>query len=293
MNTDAFFAHTAAQRPFFYGRHSVHVVKIRDGCYADDTKNNRGRKVKKIALVILAAALLLGGCAAKSASRETIAQGAAMEALLAGNYDAVATVGEIKEKGDMGLGTFAALDGEMIVLDGVVYKAASSGEVSAQADGEGSPFYAVTFFDEDITQNVEEEGLDYDGLKALIDTLRPRNDLPYAIRIPCTLASIQVRSVGPCEEPYPPLADAVAAQTVFDYSDISGTLVGYWFPDYLGNTNAAGYHLHFISDDRTKGGHVLALQIAQAEIQLDETPELDLTFSPYDTKPLETETSYQ
>jgi acetolactate decarboxylase len=256
-------------------------------------KNNRGRNVKKIVLIFLAAALLLGGCAAKGASRETIAQGAAMEALLAGNYDAVATVGDIKKKGDTGLGTFTALDGEMIVLDGVVYKAASNGEVTAQPDGEGSPFYAVTFFDEDITQSVEEQNLDYDRLKAMIDTMRPRDDLPYAIRIPCTLASVQVRSVGPCGEPYPPLSDAVAAQTVFDYSDINGTLVGYWFPDYLGNTNAAGYHLHFISDDRTKGGHVLDLRLTQAEVELDETQNFDLAFSPYDTKPLSTETSYQ
>jgi len=256
-------------------------------------KDNRESKVKKFLLAILAALILLGGCAAQQADRETIYQGAAMEALLAGNYGAVATVGDIKKEGDTGLGTFTGLDGEMIILDGMVYRAAKTGEVTEQGDGEGSPFYAVTDFDADIQKEIENESLDYDGLKALLDTLRPRNDLPYAVLIHCTLANVQVRSVGPYAEPYPPLAVAVAEQATFDYGGVSGTLVGFWFPDFLGNANAAGYHLHFLSDDHAQGGHVLALMLVNADIRMDETPGYEIIFSPYDTKPLETETSYK
>ena len=249
--------------------------------------------MKKIWLAVLAGILFLGGCAAQKADGEMVYQGAAMEALLAGNYDAVATVKDIRAEGDTGLGTFTGLDGEMIILDGVVYKAVRTGEVIAQNDEEGSPFYAVTTFEEDIQKPVQNESMNYDGLKTLLDSLRPRDDQPYAIRIPCVLSTLEVRSVGPYEKPYPVLADAVAEQAVFEYTDIKGTLVGFWFPDFVGNMNAAGYHLHFISDDKTKGGHVLALTLMQADIQMDETPKWEVAFSPYDTKPLMTETSYQ
>jgi acetolactate decarboxylase len=60
----------------------------------------------------------------------------------------------------------------------------------------------------------------------------------------------------------------------------------------MGNTNASGYHLHFLSDDCKKGGHVLGLVIKEAEICLDETPILNIEFSPYPTKPLEIPDSY-
>lgn len=251
--------------------------------------------MKKTVFILLTFLILfmLYRCSMPATDRETIFQGSTMESLLAGNFDSVATVKDIRLEGDTGLGTYAGLDGEMIVLEGKVYKVLKSGEVQLQTDDAGSPFYTVTTFDADLKESIQAEQQDYDSLKKTMDSLRPRNDLPYALCIPCTLSSLQVRSEGPYEKPYPTLADALKQQAVFDYTDISGTLVGFWFPDYLGNTNAAGYHLHFISDDLKKGGHVLELSLANGEIRMDETPGLTIAFSPYETLPLAQETSYK
>jgi acetolactate decarboxylase len=250
------------------------------------------KTVSIIILSVSAALLILSGCAMPASDRETVFQGATMESLLAGNYDSVAAVRDIRMQGDTGLGTFTGLDGEMIVLGGKVYKVLKSGEAELQPDEAGSPFYAVTTFDEDFRKPVGEQ-TDYEGLKKTMDSIRPRNDLPYAIRIPCTLSSVRVRSEGPFEKPYPVLSEALKQQSEFTYTDIKGTLVGFWFPDFLGNANAAGYHLHFISDDFKKGGHVLEMTIAKGEIQMDETPGLSIAFAPYNTLPLEQETSYR
>ncbi len=38
---------------------------------------------------------------------------------------------------------------------------------------------------------------------------------------------------------------------------IEGTLVGFWAPAYAQAVNVPGYHFHFLSEDRTFGGHVL------------------------------------
>ncbi len=225
--------------------------------------------------------------------KETLYQGSTIEALLAGNYDGVATVKKIKSQGNMGLGTFAGLDGEMIVLDGKVYRAAKDGKVTVQNDNVQSPFYAITYFDVDITKQIKDTDLTLDSLKKELDQLRTRNDLPYAIIIKGKFKAIKVRSVGPYEPPYPLLSEAVKEQREFDYSEISGRLVGFWLPAYMGNTNAAGYHLHFLSDDCQKGGHVLDAVITDAEINLDETPNFHIEFSPYPTKPLEKADSYK
>jgi acetolactate decarboxylase len=54
-----------------------------------------------------------------------------------------------------------------------------------------------------------------------------------------------------------PLAKAAAIQPEFDFRDIHGTLVGIWAPQFSSALNVVGYHVHFLSEDRTKGGHLL------------------------------------
>ncbi len=252
------------------------------------------KKMVFILCLCFSFSILPSAFANKLTDRETIYQGATMEALLAGNYSGVADVEKIKSQGNVGLGTFNGLDGEMIILDGKVYKAAKTGKVTEEGDKAGSPFYAVTIFDTDITKKIKDrDGMKLDSLKAEIDKLRTRNDLPYAVVIQGNFESIKVRSVGPYQPPFPLLSDAVKEQQVFDYKNIPGRLVGFWMPAYIGNTNAAGYHLHFLSDDCKKGGHVLDLIINEAEISLDETLNLQIEFSPYPTKPLEKPDSYK
>ena len=57
---------------------------------------------------------------------------------------------ELKKHGDFGIGTFDALDGEMIVLDGVVYQAKADGHIYQAADNLTTPFATVTYFDSDL-----------------------------------------------------------------------------------------------------------------------------------------------
>ena len=54
-----------------------------------------------------------------SGGDDTLFQTSTITALSAGDYDGELTVAQLKEQGDFGLGTYDALDGEMIVLDGV------------------------------------------------------------------------------------------------------------------------------------------------------------------------------
>ncbi len=56
----------------------------------------------------------------------TLYQVSTAGALVEGVYQGAVTVGMVREHGDFGLGTFEDLDGEMIVLDGHVYRVSST-----------------------------------------------------------------------------------------------------------------------------------------------------------------------
>lgn len=58
---------------------------------------------------------------------------------------------------------------------------------------------------------------------------------------------------------------------VFEGENITGTMIGFFCPEFIGDINAAGYHFHFISDDLKMGGHVMEFESQnQLEVKYDE-----------------------
>jgi len=207
-------------------------------------------------VLIFALAGTLAGCAPAQDEDATLYQVSTLQALIVGAYDGEVTARQMLEYGDTGLGTFDALDGEMIVLDGKVYKARTDGSVSVVPDGETIPFANVAHINSEQTTPISWSG-GYDGLKAALDEAFPPQNMPVLFCMEGTFESIEYRSVPEQDKPYPPLTDVVKEQAVFNADSIRGTLVGFRFPGYLDDMNAVGYHLHFISEDRSKGGHLL------------------------------------
>jgi len=80
----------------------------------------------------------------------TVFQVSTSGALVAGIYDREVDVQAILEHGNFGLGTFANLDGEMVVVDGHVYQVRGSGQVSEASADAGAPFAVVTWFKPEI-----------------------------------------------------------------------------------------------------------------------------------------------
>jgi len=178
-------------------------------------------------------------------------------ALNVGVYEAAATLAELKPHGDFGLGTFEGLDGEMVVLDGKFYQIKSDGVAYPVKNNSKTPFSAVTFFRQE--RSLRLTGLlTYQELISQIDEQLPTSNLPYAIRLKGTFPSLKVRSVPKQTPPYSPLGEVISQQqVVFEFQNVQGTLVGFRLPQYLKDVNAAGYHFHFITSDRRKGGHLL------------------------------------
>lgn len=217
----------------------------------------------------IAVAILCGwaaGCAGPS--RNGVFQASTIDALMAGVYDGDLSLRELRRHGDFGIGTFDGLDGEMVLLDGAFHQVKADGKVhSPDLRGE-TPFAAVCAFRPDRTFAVG-QGADMAAAEEQIDREAPNQNQFCAIRVDGYFKRVRTRSVPPQERPYPPLKDVAASQPTFDRENVSGTLVGFRCPPYAAGVNVPGYHLHFLSDDRSFGGHVLSFEIVSGTGQVD------------------------
>ena len=217
--------------------------------------------------------------AAPARADDEVWQYSTIAALLAGTYQGALTVGELKAHGDLGLGTFNGLDGEMVVLDGKVWQVRTDGKPAEATDGVGVPFATVIHFAARQTIDIP-AGLDFAGLTALLDAQIADATLVQAVRIEGRFAQLKVRSVPTQTPPYRPLAEVVKEQAVFDLTDAVGTMVGFRFPPDLAGANVAGWHLHFLAADRRSGGHVLGVTISSARASLDPAARLTVQLLP-------------
>jgi acetolactate decarboxylase len=212
--------------------------------------------------------------------QSTLFQISTTGALIEGLYRGEVTVAMLREHGDLGLGTFDGLDGEMVVVDGCFFQVRSDGSVTEVDDQVRSPYAVITKFDPEPPVLLGNCASIME-LCHHLDTLRRSDNLFYAIRIDGRFDHVRTRAVARTEEGVP-LVQAAARQPEFEMHDVTGTLVGFWSPGYVKTLTVPGYHLHFLNTDRTAGGHLLECGgrdlVAQVEreanlrLSLPETP---------------------
>ena len=199
-------------------------------------------------------------------SHHTLYQVSTATALVEGIYQGAVRVDTLREHGDLGLGTFENLDGEMVVVDGQFFQVRSDGSVRECEDDVLSPFAVVTRFvpDEAVTLR---QCPDLSHLTARFDGLRHSDNVFFALRVDGHFDDVRTRAMCRTEEGVP-LVQAAASQPEFEFHDVSGTLVGFWTPDYARTLNVPGYHLHFLSADRNRGGHLLQCRGSDLRLQI-------------------------
>ncbi len=195
-----------------------------------------------------------------------------LQALALGYSRAAVTVGELLKEGNTGLGTFEDVNGEMIVMDGHCYRADQSGNVSVVPPEAGVPFAAVaklygkqqfplkdmpdiTSIRIELTRKIEEVF----GLNSM-----------HIVRIDGEFEKVDARSEAPYRSHHITLKEILSRnQEAFIFENIRGSLVGVYFPDYMDGINMPGWHLHFLSEDRSKGGHVFDVCMRKGEARVD------------------------
>jgi len=216
--------------------------------------------------LLICLVVCMAGCCATQPN--TITQVSTIDAILAGAYDGQMTCEELLSHGDFGIGTFDRLDGEMILLDDKVYQVRYDGTVCSPRLGLTTPFASVVAFGADIVKEVQ-GSMDYQGLETMVNKAAPNVNTFCAVKVIGRFSAVQTRSVPPQEKPYPPLTEVTKHQPVFDLSRLSGTIVGFRSPPYVKGIGVPGYHLHFISDDGTSGGHILQFTLEEGIVEID------------------------
>ena len=187
-----------------------------------------------------------------------------ISALMDGVASTGVSVSQLPRHGNHGLGTFRHMVGEMILLDGQVFQMRSDGSVTAideaAANDAVAPFAMVTQFEPTATVRTA-----ISSKQALADLLTrtlpgTRNHfLAFQVHGVFTLT---VRTVGGQTVPHESLRELGRHQATHDFAEVEGTIVGFRSPGFMQGISVVGDHLHFISADRTHGGHVLACRSA-------------------------------
>ncbi len=243
--------------------------------------NSRGYKILVLTFFIIISTGLwqqLQGVSANDAVAKdgnVIFQYSTLNALLNGLYDGNLTIGELKHYGNVGFGTFNSLNGEMVILEGNVYRVHVDGTVLPVANTEKSPLATIVPFKADIT-DAPGKPMDLVQLKQHLDSLRPSDNIFYALRIEAKFSQVTARSVPKQKKPYPPAVEILKNQTLLHYRDGEGYLVGFWFPLYMKGVGQPGYHLHFITKDKKKGGHLLDCQLSGIKIEIDKVQSIKM-----------------
>jgi len=218
------------------------------------------------------AAVVLTGCAVP---RNSITQVGAIDALLAGVYDGQVASGELTRKGDIGLGTFDRLDGEMIMLGGHIYQVRADGRVYSPPAAVTTPFAAVVKFRPTATHNLS-GGISFHEFQRRLDALLPNTNVVCSFRLTGTFRQMKTRSVSAQTKPYVPLVEATRQQAVFELGRCRGTIVGFRMPDFVKGVNVPGCHAHFLTDNRDAGGHVLDFTMDDGTLELAVCSRIDL-----------------
>jgi acetolactate decarboxylase len=194
-----------------------------------------------------------GQSASRNLPHHTLFQVSTSGSLVKGMYQSAVSVGALKRHGNFGLGTFEGLDGEMVILDGRIYQAKGDGTVLEAPDETGAPFAVVTQFDPRQKSTLAHIA-DLADLAAQCDRYRRSDNLFYAFRVDGRFDYVHTRAVRATKQS---LAQAAAVESSFEFHAVDGTLVGIWSPQFSKAFSVVGYHFHFLSVDKTKGGHLL------------------------------------
>lgn len=188
-----------------------------------------------------------------------------MSALMAGIYEGEATYGQIRKYGDFGVGTFNDLDGEMVGFDGTFYQLRSDGSARPVTDDQKTPFAVVTFFQPDQELDVVQQ-MTKNDLVAAIEKGTDAN-LFSAVRVDGIFEEVRTRTVPRQVKPFPPLTEAAKHEVEKVFTNVEGTLAGFRSPAYAQGIGVAGFHLHFLRQDKHAGGHALDYRIRAGKVQ--------------------------
>jgi acetolactate decarboxylase len=190
-------------------------------------------------------------------------------AFVGGLYDAFYPYKQLEQHGDFGLGAPANLDGELVMLNGKYYQTRSNGVTTLLADTGQTPYATACFFKAD---RIFKPGrpLSKAALFKYLDSVLNNVNGMYAIHISGSFRHVKTRAFPPVtRKPYIPIAAMLNRQRFFEFNDIKGDFIGFKLPEFMEGPAISGYHFHFLSAGKDKGGHVVNFITDDISIEIE------------------------
>ena len=203
-----------------------------------------------------------------------ITQVATCVSLTSGNYCSMRKIKDIPAC-NIGIGTFADLDGELMLVDGQYYQLRYDGNAYVPEPDAGTPFAVCADFQPTLHIDIPNP-IDLATLQSVINAALPEHNLPIMFRVNAEFETVHYRSIPKQGEEFVPFPEVIKNQSQFHDENVSGVLVGFRFPQYFSAFNLVGYHIHYIDQERKRGGHILGLKIKSGRIDLAESSDFNL-----------------
>jgi acetolactate decarboxylase len=183
----------------------------------------------------------------------TLFQSMPSSAFKTGLYSPYLTIGAARAHGDFGVGEYEFLDGEVTAVNGNYYRQTADGKLLLMEADERLCFASVTHFVPGNNFELD-GGLTETTIQPVLLKQFGTDNAIFAMRIDGTFDQVTTTAVRRQSEPF---ATFDKVQHVsFQFSALAGTLVCFYAPGFLAETGIAGFHYHFLAEDRTGGGHV-------------------------------------
>lgn len=194
--------------------------------------------------------------------------------LVPGLFEGNLSLTDLLSHGDTGIGTGDGLDGELIILDGIAYQVDGDGNVNEVKDDFTVPFANVhqgafkPLTDVDASLNAAAFE------KKVLDATKWENTF-FSVKAHGKFKFAQTRSINKQPKPYPGLVECANNQSVFKKEDVEGTIIGYYSPQIFNGAAVGGFHLHFLADDHSMGGHVMDFEMQSGNIAVQQFSKLE------------------
>lgn len=230
-------------------------------------------KILFLFFLFLPALFLTGSCSPHKPASHVVTQASTYDALYRGLYDGEVQLRKMAPLGNQGLGTVDHFDGEVFLLNGKFHVIRGDGHVETITDlNITSPFLEVESFRGDLTRPLP-AGTTYAQLQQSPLDVLPSQNIIYAVRLEGVFQHVKTRSIPRQNKPYVPLSELSKTQPTFEFTNVTGTMVGFWSPPSAKGVALAGWHLHFLTADQQGGGHVLEFTTRDAVLKMDECQE--------------------
>ena len=124
----------------------------------------------------------------------------------------------------------------------------------------------------------ELENLSQADVEEQLISLTQASNTFFSIKITGSFSAVKTRAVKKSTPPFQTLAQTAKKQSIFTRDQVEGTLISYYSPALFDGAAVAGFHNHFLSADKTFGGHLLDFHLDKGHVayQLFDTLEQHL-----------------